>query len=32
LVSGRSWLAEANLVPKPENDLRAMRDNSDETN
>ena len=32
LVLGRSWLAEANLVPKPENDLRAMRDNSDETN
>ena len=32
LVLGRSWLAKANLVPKPENDLRAMRDNSDETN
>jgi len=32
LVLGRSWLAEANLVPKPENDLRAMRDNSDENN
>ena len=32
LVLGRSWLVEANEVPKPENDLRAMRDNSDETN
>ncbi len=32
LIAGRSWLAQANEKPKPENDLRAMRDNSDETN
>ncbi len=32
LILGRKFLAEANPKPTPENDLRAMRDNADETN
>ena len=32
LLLGRKFLAEANTKPTPENDLRAMRDNADETN
>ena len=32
LIAGKKYLSEANARPSSENDLRAMRDNSDETN
>ena len=32
LIAGKKYLSEANARPSTENDLRAMRDNSDETN
>ena len=32
LFAGRKYLSEANVRPTTENDLRAMRDNADETN
>ena len=32
LFAGKKYLSEANEKPKAENDLRAMRDNADETN